>query len=99
MVYQSITNTVGLSDAAFNGSGINIFPNPAKTFVTVNLDVAMLAEPVDFLLSDLSGRIVLREKINQQSQKVDIEALAKGLYIISVVKNNILVCKAKVAKE
>jgi hypothetical protein len=96
---QSITNTVGLENAAFNSSGINIFPNPAKTFVTVNLDVLMLAEPIDFLLSDLSGRIVLREKINQQSHTVDIEALAKGLYIISVIKNNLVLFKGKIAKE
>jgi hypothetical protein len=96
---QSITNTVGLADVAFNSSGINIFPNPAKTFVTVNLDVSMLAEPIDFLLSDLSGRIVLREKINQQSHRVDLKELAKGLYIVSLIKNNTIVYKAKVAKE
>ena len=96
---QSIKNTVGQADVAFNSSGINIFPNPAKTLVTVNLDVSMFAEPIDFLLSDLSGRIILNEKINQQSHTVDLKELAKGLYIVSLVKNNLVLFKGKIAKE
>ncbi|MBL6873748.1 MAG: T9SS type A sorting domain-containing protein [Flavobacteriales bacterium] len=62
---------------------INLFPNPAHTHFKVEFNSP---KTVDIILTDIKGRIIMREKIvNQTSKSYDVSNLAQGIYIFTVI--------------
>jgi hypothetical protein len=74
----------------------NIFPNPAreKVFVTFNL---ANSEASELVVTDLSGKILLEQTIQQQNE-LNVENLALGLYLISIRTTNGYQCVGKFSK-
>lgn len=63
---------------------INIYPNPATDFIYVK----NYKEAESYMIFDVLGRIVLQANLHQE--KIDIESLEKGNYILQLkTKNNI----------
>jgi len=63
---------------------INIFPNPAKDYFMVDVKDAGRSF---ITITNLSGKQVLQQSLKSGSQKIDITALAKGFYVVSVTTN------------
>ncbi|GLU53504.1 cellulase family glycosylhydrolase [Dyadobacter frigoris] len=61
---------------------ITVYPSPARDFIQIKADEN--AFPAKIKIIDQSGRTVLCQIILKQSQKINIEGLAAGLYIISM---------------
>lgn len=62
---------------------INLFPNPAHTHFKVEFNSP---KTVDIIFTDIKGRIIMREKIvNQTSKSYDVSNLAQGIYIFTVI--------------
>ena len=62
---------------------INLFPNPAHTHFKVEF---ISPKTVDIIFTDLSGKIITREKlVNQSSKSYDISNLAQGLYTFTII--------------
>lgn len=85
---SSFISTVGLeNELNFN---ITVFPNPAKSFITIqsseegNLSVS---------IQDLSGRVLQKTNNYSKEQILDISSYSNGVYLISVTINNKTITK------
>ena len=62
---------------------INLFPNPAHTHFKVEFNSP---KTVDIIFTDIKGKIILREKIvNQTSKSYDVSNLAQGIYTFTII--------------
>lgn len=76
-------------------SGVNIYPNPAKTFVTVDLGKNYKAK---ITIIDASGRSVKTLNINSKD-KVNVSGLVKGTYLFDITLDNDKKIVKKIIKE
>ena len=68
---------------------IYVFPNPAASYVTVQLP-SITTQPVEVRVIDQHGRVVATEVIGegQQSKTISTQNLADGLYILHLSGSN-----------
>jgi hypothetical protein len=61
---------------------VNIYPNPAHKKITVSGNISF----TNFLLFDLTGKLLLQKKNNnnQNSMEIDLPDLSAGVYIIKI---------------
>lgn len=79
----TITNaTLGTSD--FSNENIKMYPNPTSSILNLNFSNQKTIDKV--VVVDISGKIVLQQ--NQNTSQINVEKLAKGLYIIEVYSQN-----------
>lgn len=76
-------------------SGVNIYPNPAKTFVTVDLGKNYKAK---ITIIDVSGRLVKTLNINSKD-KVNVSGLVKGTYLFDITLDDDKKIVKKIIKE
>jgi len=70
---------------AANKSSFVISPNPAKSYLNINLAAYKNAGDITMKISDISGKPVLQQKINAGTQRVNISSLQKGIYIVAII--------------
>jgi hypothetical protein len=70
-------------------SGFNVYPNPAKDFITIHSD-KISAEPMKVEMTDIKGDIVLQEKLffSGNSCKIDLSRLSPGVYFLRIISGN-----------
>ena len=62
---------------------INLFPNPVHTNFKVEFNSP---KTVDIIFTDISGKIITKEKlVNQSSKSYDISNLAQGVYTFTII--------------
>lgn len=67
-----------------NTNSFNIFPNPANEIITVsNLNNASL-----ITISDVAGKNIIQQKVNNNTEQINISALLPGYYIVSLETSN-----------
>ena len=86
-----------LSVSSLELSEINIYPNPADDFITI--DTINSLEGAIISIFDINGRRVLNYKQNANSNKVDVSSLSIGEYIIRVVTADGLMASKKLIKK
>ncbi len=81
----NITNTTDLNDK------ISIFPNPnsGKFYIQINTKF----ENIELTISDISGKIILKQKLNSNSNSIDISNNSKGLYLLQIKADNFIINK------
>ena len=81
---QTFTLTVFANETGFNvnSSNINIFPNPAKTSITVI--IPEILPNTSIKIFDMSGKTVKETTVSNEKTTIDVSYLAKGIYIINV---------------
>ena len=76
--------TAGLEDESIANVAIDIYPNPASTFVTFEIKGANDATFTEYQIVDNLGRIVLEKNIeknqNRRIETIDVQQLEKGVY-------------------
>jgi hypothetical protein len=79
------------------GDGVKVYPNPTEGSLTVSIPKGegMLSD-YKFIIRDVLGKEALVENYNNE---IDISALEKGIYFLSLYKNNQLIITKKVIKE
>ena len=77
-------NTVGLGISKVGTIDFNVYPNPATTQLT--LEVEGIIQSIKII--DLSGKVVYESAANHNTEMIDINALSSGLYSIEVISNN-----------
>jgi hypothetical protein len=73
-----------------NGS-VEIYPNPAVEFVTVQLNLNEVASNVSYEMYDLTGRMISkvdRKNVSQDNVQIDVRSLSTGNYILKVNADN-----------
>ncbi len=72
--------TTGINSNDLLEYGIKIYPNPSSGIVNIKLDKTY--NDVDIKIVDLTGRIVKRELVKGEGEKIiDLTNLAKGIYL------------------
>lgn len=69
-------------------NGITIYPNPAKDYVKIRIDVQNVSGKALFELYDITGRRVISEQmVIEQSEPVDLDLseLRSGIYLLKIV--------------
>ncbi len=69
-----------------NVNGVNIYPNPANESLTISFGKEFNG---GIEIQNLNGKIVLKETINSSSIKLNLSAIAKGIYILKITDINI----------
>jgi len=74
-------NRQGLSTLTYENSSFKVFPNPAKTIVNITSNNKNIKE---ITLSDMQGRILKTENINNTNAQIDISNYQSGTYLITI---------------
>jgi PQQ-dependent dehydrogenase (s-GDH family) len=77
------------------GKALNIYPNPAKEWVTVDLGDGVNSLPVQYHLADMTGRTLLKGSSREKNTRINTGMLGKGLYLLTIVNANGLVLKTE----
>ena len=80
----------GLNDAIANGLTATIYPNPANTQAT--LQINGLNQDAKVVISDLQGRILSQDAINAGTSRytINLSDMASGVYYIRIVTDNVI---------
>ncbi len=84
------SNGVGINkhDHVFNE--LNIYPNPVKDFLLVELNLPV-SQNVDLNIYDIKGALITREMIGykggRQIEQINISGFDKGIYTVKVICN------------
>ncbi len=81
----NLTGTVGLKEVGLNASDLKLYPNPAKTQVTLFCSTIIKQVDVFDLLGKHTGSI---QGSNSYEQILTVSQLAKGVYFIKVTSNS-----------
>ena len=73
------TSVTNLTEARFD-----FYPNPANGYITVRTEE--LGGTLRIL--DISGKLMLNEKMVQPVQRIDLSGIKSGMYFISVEKES-----------
>lgn len=65
---------------------VQVFPNPVSK--NLNLVVhTILSQTESYIVTDSNGRLVIAGSIEQENTQINVEGLAKGIYILKTSKN------------
>jgi glucose/arabinose dehydrogenase len=79
-------------------SKFKIFPNPMSGILTIKSEIQTYL--TEFLISDLKGSLLLSNKpSNTLENKIDVSALSKGIYRLTIVDNNKAISNYKLVVE
>lgn len=84
--YACNRGSVGIGDFEKNQI-VHVFPNPCKDRIYIELRTP-LAKPALAILSDINGKELLRQPLDNAKSQLDISMLSSGLYILKVIKDN-----------
>lgn len=74
---------VAITDLKLGDVQLNVYPNPAAEYVNVELDNAIV-RIVNAALYDANGRRVLKQRLSKGINKIKLQSLASGLYILAI---------------
>jgi hypothetical protein len=91
--------TIGYNSIAPNG-GLVIYPNPAKSIITITLNTSSTATEVATAdIYNTSGKLIEHKVVSSNSFRNDVSAYQLGVYIIELKNSNgVLIGKSKFVK-
>ena len=67
---------------------IKVYPNPSNNYIILDFDKIVVGK-IDITIFDLTGRNVLKTSMqNQESKKLDISMLTRGIYMLNISIEN-----------
>jgi len=79
-IIPNCSNTVEISELE-DQKEILIYPNPAKDFINVEIDIN---EDTQYNIYSISGKLVLSGFVNSQNRNIKLPNLSAGLYIFKL---------------
>ena len=96
LLVDNFVVTQTLKNNEFLASKLNVYPNPAKTVITISNDVNAVINSIEVV--DLNGRLVKTQKIDATSGQVSVSDLSTGIYLMKIKTDQGFAVK-KVVKE
>jgi hypothetical protein len=88
------TINTGITETLAN-ENINVTPNPANEFITINFGSIIKAKQIEIL--DINGKLVESISVNSKTETIGVSHLANGLYLYTVKdKNNSILSSGKI---
>ena len=78
-----ICSGVGVNEAIKN-TIIKVYPNPAKDNLTIDFNNELNSLNTNVLIYNLQGQLLIQQQIKQEKTELNINSLAKGMYIVSL---------------
>ncbi|MBK6834922.1 MAG: VCBS repeat-containing protein [Bacteroidetes bacterium] len=78
--------TIGITSAGLKNSFTKIYPNPASTMLTVELQ-ALNGEQAQIAIKNMLGQSVYLTKTNQAKNDIKVDELNAGVYFVEVTIN------------
>lgn len=63
---------------------LKIYPNPANNFITISQEEN---RKLSFVLIDFSGKIIFTRQISKKNEKISLENITKGIYLLKYSNN------------
>lgn len=99
-VFQISAITIqSINNIEFSNIKITEFPNPVTDFLQININ-NQISDNSSFLyqIADINGKIITTKSFFDTSETIDLQNLEKGLYILSIFKDNKTVYYQKIVK-
>ncbi len=80
---KTIKLSSNLSDTNKNADNISVYPNPTQNIITISNSANYT-----LTITDLTGRILIRKKLEKDNESLNLSNFESGLYIILLEKNN-----------
>ena len=93
--FEAVFQTL-LTDEIENMAAIQVFPNPTKAIVQINLPTETLNATIT--LGGLVGKIIKVYTTTTSSQEIDVRQLATGMYLLRIEANGETITK-KIIKQ
>jgi hypothetical protein len=77
---------------------VNIFPNPTSANVVLKISNVPFDE-FDFLLYDLLGRLIMKQKVKSNETIIQMDKLVDAMYVLKINRNNREVQTFKIIKN
>jgi YD repeat-containing protein len=84
---SSYTSTVTSIDDIIADHQIKIYPNPTKGMLSVEVGEITEKGQAEFLLTDMSGRIINRQRSGAGTVYFDLSRYSSGVYILRIIIN------------
>ncbi len=87
VVRLNVSQLTDINEPQLEAEQVQLMPNPASTYVNIDLDLKDVSEKVDITLLDIAGRVIQTENYNNVQQEVlrmDTQAMAAGTYFVHV---------------
>jgi predicted outer membrane repeat protein len=75
-----------VNNTILENAGVTVIPNPAKEYIVINITEAKILN-TKAVLTDMSGRNVLITDIREAQQKISLQGLTAGTYILRLQNN------------
>ncbi len=92
-----VTVCTGLDEKNTILGSINVMPNPTNGIINVVLTGK--TESTYFEVMDVTGKVVLSQRLTQLNSVIDATNLANGLYVYKIVNDNRTVKQGKIVKQ
>ncbi len=94
---QSVTVCGGIHSLSNLNSDVRVFPNPNNGDFAINLN--SVSENTTIEIYNSIGQLVLTEKVNSLSTKINIAQMPKGIYVLRLKENNAIIKTTKIVKD
>lgn len=81
-------NQVSVQNKTINSLGVNVFPNPTKGNLTIELNSPISAEGLTMQVYSIQGRKIVEQVINTKNTQLDLSNFENGIYLLRVVDIN-----------
>ncbi len=78
--------------------GISVFPNPVRDLLTINVEKEM-PEKASFGIYDMTGSLIISDKINMQSEEVSLDVYKSGTYFLRIYVGSQHIQTFKIVKQ
>ena len=95
---QCNLNTTGMNHFV-DFKSIMISPNPVKNKFEIKLDNIKSFKKIELIISDINGRILLKQKIVNNQNIIDISEYIPGIYLLRINFNNSISESFKIIKQ
>ena len=85
--HQSKLTVVSVEEIDMTRYNITAFPNPTKSYVTLNVETDKY-ENMSFMLYDLNGNLIKQGFIHDKKTEISFEGLKPAVYFIRIIEGN-----------
>jgi hypothetical protein len=91
-------HTAGFEGLKFESSMLNVFPNPASDFVSIEFN-SQKTKISSYKIYNSQGKLLLSENLMANDFTINIKSLSPGFYIVKLVSNKQQIYITKLLKE
>ena len=94
-VYE-ISSTLG-TDIHYIQLEMSVYPNPTADII--NLKIEQLEKGYEYTFYNATGNLLKKQNIREKTTQIDASTLPKGIYLLSVKKDNQIIKTFKIIKK